>query len=356
MTKLTNAQMEKFKQLADKAAQYSKNGMEINEVMQRYYLDNIPGATEDEAKQVTEQIINQITEFDNSFADALNQNLDSVVDGYQDKADDGRTCIDRCNFWESVTAALQKRDAKTYSEAEVNEELAAKLRADAKKALMEFDVSPNALNEKADYLAGFTCGEAAGNYIINIDDEFRSNRALTAMVAYVAAKNGEMDDIDIEADPRLIAVAVCTATEESYIAQEVEKGNLPLKVATRILQVLFAVSILIAFIIAFKAGLCILAGLVISPYILLITKMIMIMSFVYLGLCGIGFGMQLGEAIAKGVFDFFGNISSGFRKLANEKETNKNTGTQTTGTTVDTNVDTNTNDNVIDDPNVVVVG
>lgn len=356
MKNITNEQMEKFRQIANDTANCCKDSADVKDIMTRYYLDHVPSAEKSEAESAACRITDKIAEFDNTFSDAVSQKLESVIDKYQNLADDGRNSLERCKYWESVAAALQNREAADFTEEEVDEGLASKLRNNAKKALMELDVSASSLNEKADYLAGFSNGEAVGNYIINLENEKKSTRALTAMVAYVAFKNGDVENPDIEANPEVIAVAVCSATEEVIIMEEVEKGNLPLKVATRILQVLLIVSVTMFLVILFKAGLIAVSALSISAFLALMIKILMIILFVYMVLSGIEFSVEFGKMLAEGAFNIFGKIASGFRKLAKEKKASEKSGNENTDTQAAYTETVNTEAEVIDNSGVVTVG
>ncbi len=255
MTTFTNEQRENLTAQAQEILARLSDGTSVLEIMTHIYVDNLEGKTETQGRVMAEAIIDEVRQFDADYKNAQ-QDLEGLIDNFQSKVDDGKTCLERCNYWLKLGAALsmlssaekgEKPDREfilnevaqmNVTEEEATEMLETELREKAKEAILNSSIMLNCLHEQADAIEQIEQGDEIAGMIIDMGNNEIDFRAIMAMLAYTKIKNGEIENIPADLTIEQITALVCAGVVQAGIADSVENGNMAVDVSAVLIKIL----------------------------------------------------------------------------------------------------------------------
>lgn len=253
------------------------DGQSIRDILARIYVENLDEKTMKQGEIMADAILQGIKDFDADYREAQ-ENLDHFIKRFQDEVDADKSCVERCNYWLKMGAAISAatkamgednadREQILYeiedlavSDEEATPEREKEFRELAMEAIKNSGVMLFALTEQAHALEEMTADEAAG-MLIDLGNKEIEYRAIVAMLAYTKIKNGEFEDVPVEMTAAQVAAVVCAEIEQSRIMDAVGKGNLAVDIASYLLGVLGVVVLIKIAIVVTGAALDLVAGM-----------------------------------------------------------------------------------------------
>lgn len=260
---MQNFTKEQIADLMDQTIQITASineGETTRDIMARLYVENMQDKTPEQGLAVADKILETVKKFDTEYALAR-EDLDRYINNFQDKVEQGKTLCERCNYWLKLAAAITaagedlttgtinreqivaELEALQISEEEATEEIAQQLRQQAFEALKNSGVLLSGLKELEAALNEMDTADAAAGLLINLGNREVEYRAIMSMLAYTKVKNGELDNIPVEMTAAQITTCVCTAVEQANIAEGVANGSIMVEIATVLLEMLAAITV-----------------------------------------------------------------------------------------------------------------
>lgn len=255
MTTFTKEQNDILKAQAAEILKNISEEQTTQEIIARIYVESLNDKTMKQGEIMADSILKSVKDFDADYHEAQ-ENLDRYLKKFQDKIDEGKTCVERCNYWLKLGAAvssaavamgedgadretiLREIEALEISESEATLEREKELRDQAMEAIKNSGVMLGALTEQAAALEEMATADEAAGMLIDLGNKEIEYRAIVAMLAYTKIKNGEFDNVPIEMTSAQIAALVCAEIEQARIMEAVGKGDLAVDVASGLLSVL----------------------------------------------------------------------------------------------------------------------
>ncbi len=255
---MTTSTKEQNELLAAQAAEILKNiseGQTTRDIIARIYVESLEDKTLKQGQIMADSILKSVKDFDADYKEAQ-ENLDRYLKKFQDKIDEGKTCVERCNYWLKLSAAissatvamgedgadreqiLQEIENLEISESEATPEREKELREQAMEAIKNSGVMLGALAEQAAELEAMENADEAAGLLIDLGNKEIEYRAIVAMLAYTKVKNGEFDNIPVEMTAAQVATLVCAEIEQAKIMEAVGKGDLAVDIASGLLSIL----------------------------------------------------------------------------------------------------------------------
>ena len=244
--------------LAAQAAEILKNiseGQPTRDIIARIYVESLEDKTLKQGQIMADFIFKSVKDFEADYKDAQ-ENLDRYLKKFQDKIDEGKTCVERCNYWLKLSAAissatvamgedgadreqiLQEIEDMEISESEATPEREKELREQAMEAIKNSGVMLGALAEQAARLEEMESADEAAGLLIDLGNMEIEYSAIVAMLAYTKVKNGEFDNIPVEMTAAQVTALVCAQIEQTKIMEAVGKGDLAVDIASGLLSIL----------------------------------------------------------------------------------------------------------------------
>lgn len=255
MSTFTKEQSDALKAEALEILKNLDEGQNVRDVMAQIYVNNLEEKTLKQGELMADGILQSVKNFDANYQEAQ-ENLDLFIARFQREANAGKSCVERCNYWlnlgaavSAATAALSEdgadRDALlreleglSVSEEEATPEREAELRRQAAVAIRNSGVLLGTLAEQAKALAEMDDAEEAAELLIDFGGHEVEYRAVAAMLAYTKIKNGTFEVIPVDMTAAQVTAAVCAEAEQTRIMEAVGKGDLAVDVAVGLLSVL----------------------------------------------------------------------------------------------------------------------
>lgn len=294
MKNFTNEQSKALMEQAQEIMNGIADGESTRDVMARLYVENLDDKTIAQGLVIADSIIESVKNFDASYKEAR-ENLDGYIKKFQKKMDEGKSCVERCNYWLKITAAVSAASIalndptvdrkKLLEEMElitpITEEEATpakerEIKKQAREAIKNSGIMFNGLMEHASELDASSSPEEAAEMIIEIGDKDCDLRAIAAMLAYTQVKNGSIENVPADITAPQLTTFVCAGVEEMRITEAVGNGSLAEDIASLLLFVLGAIVIIQTIVALGALGLLIIPGLFTS---ILIIPAIMVMVF-----------------------------------------------------------------------------
>lgn len=246
-------------------------GQGTREIIARIYADNLDDKTIKQGEFMADSILEAVKKFDADYEEAQ-EDVERFVGNFQDEIDAEKSCVERCNYWLQMSAAisaatiamsedgadreqiLQDIESMVITEEEATPEREKELREQAKDAMINSGVMLGALLEQADALEEMASAEEAAGLLIDLGNDAIEYRAIVAMLAYTKIKNGELDNIPVEMPAEQVATMVCAAIEQNRIMEAVGKGKLAVNVAAGLLGLVGLVVVIQAGVLAGAMG------------------------------------------------------------------------------------------------------
>lgn len=269
MRTFTKEQSQALLNQAEEMMKHMEEGQSVRDVMARIYVENLDEKTMSQGQMMADAIIQGIKDFDSDYQEAQGD-LDRFIRKFQDKADDGKSREERCNYWLKTAAAvsaaalamkeggideeeiMREIEALAVTKEEATPEREKELRDQAREAIKQSGIMLGALAAQAEELEGVSPDEAAEMLLVFGNQEMEY-RAVAAMIAYTKIKKGEFENVPVEMTAAQVACIVCAEVEQTRIAEAVGKGSLAVDVAAALLNALGAV-VIAAFAISLAAA------------------------------------------------------------------------------------------------------
>lgn len=256
MTTFTKKQYECLIDESKKIMENMAEGQNVRDIMAQIYVDNLKDKTLQQGALMADSILQNVKDFDESYQ-AAQENLDEFLEDFQKKADEGKSCVERCNYWLKLAAAiaaaqdvmeegadreelLQKLDELSVSEEEATSDREAQLRNAAADAIRNSHLLLSAIIEQNDLLEELDSAKDAAGILIDFCDHETEYRAMVSMLAYTKIKNGTFEGMPADITAEQVTAIVCAGIEEARILDEVGKGKMSVDVATVLLGILGA--------------------------------------------------------------------------------------------------------------------
>lgn len=333
MKTLTNEQNEMLKAQAAEILQKLGEDRNVRDVMAQIYADNLDDKTLQQGRLMADAILKSVREFDAGYREAQ-EDLDRFIDKFQAGIEEGRSCVERCNYWLQLSAAiaaaaeamngegadreaiLAQLEGLSVSEEEATPARERELREQARLALKNSGVMLNALTGQAQALQEMeSAGDAAG-MLIDLGNQEIEYRAVAAMLAYTKIKSGEFENMPVDMTAAQVATVVCAETEQARIMAAVGSGSLAVDVASVLLTVLGTVVLVQLGILVGLAG-CTVAVLLFSNILMFPACLLVIAGICHLFGAAIEGWAKDSEAIAKAVAVGIGWVVKGLKAVAN---------------------------------------
>lgn len=251
MTMLAKEQYERLMAEGKKILESMDKGQSVRDIMAQIYVDNLEDKTLHQGALMADGILQNVRDFDADYQ-AAQENLDGFLEDFQQKADEGRSCVERCNYWMKLTAAIlaahdaleegarpeelyQKLEGLSVSEEEATPEREEALRAAAADAIRNNHLLLSALTEQKDLLEEIDSAKDAAGMLIDFGSQEIEYRAVVAMLAYAKIKNGTLEGMPPDITAEQVTAMVCVGIEEARILNQVGEGKMSVDVATVLL-------------------------------------------------------------------------------------------------------------------------
>lgn len=245
---------------ADELMRGVAQGKSTRDVMAQLYVSSLEEKTVQQGELMADKILQSVKDFDADYQ-AAQEDLDKFVEAFQDKMDEGRTCVERCNYWlklgAAISVAAMGQDAgsreeiirtiegMSVSEEEATPQREAELRKSAAQAIKNSGILLGTLAEQAKALEELDSAEQAAGLLLDLGSQEFEYRAVVAMAAYTMVKNGELEGVPVDMTAAQVTAAVCAEMETVRIAQAVEQGSMAVDVAALLLGILGSVLLMI---------------------------------------------------------------------------------------------------------------
>lgn len=262
MKNFTNEQNKKFMEQAQEIMNKMSEGENVRDVMAKIYVDSLEDKTTAQGLVIADSIIESVQRFETSYK-AAKEDLDGYIKKFQKKMDEGKTCVERCNFWLKMAASISAAnialsdptvDRKKLieemelitplTEGEATPQKEKELREKAFEVIKNSGIMLNGLMDYADRLEATVSPEEAAELIISIGDKDADLKAIASMIAYTQVKTGNVEEIPADVTASQITTIICAGIEEVRIIEAVGNGSMLESVAAALLFVLGAVVII----------------------------------------------------------------------------------------------------------------
>lgn len=255
---MTNFTKEQYDILKAEATEILKNiagEPDVRAVMARIYVDNLDEKTLKQGELMADGILQSVKSFDAGYQEAQ-EDLDRFIQDFQKKADEGRSCAERCNYWLKLGAAvsaadaaltgggvdrealIQELEALNVSEEEATPEREAELRNQAAEAIRNSGILLGTLAEQAKALEALDDAEEAAGLLVDFGTREIEYRAVAAMLAYTKIKNGSFEGMPVDMTAAQVTAIVCAEAEQARIMEAVGTGSMAVDVAVVLLFLL----------------------------------------------------------------------------------------------------------------------
>lgn len=254
MTCLTKNQCRKLERATQAALAKVGEDQDARQIMTEIYVESLPDKTPQQAGIIVDAIYDEVRHFQTAFEDGK-KSIDRFVEDFQEKADEGRSCVDRCNYWIEFAAAVsgadlaangemtpeevQKAiDGRRVTEEQATPEREEQARKDAAKALKGSGILLSALKDEQEQVETAASGQEAATILLNAGEDQYDYRAIMSMVAYTEIKSGGIEGIPDDFTAQQTAAVVCATLEQYRVLEAVGRGQMALDVAANTIYVL----------------------------------------------------------------------------------------------------------------------
>lgn len=278
MNTFTAEQSEAIKARVEEILKDVKEGQATRDIMAEIYTDAFGDEEKEQGEHIADRILDEVRSFDQDYREAQDD-LERYIDEFQQSIDEGKSCVERCNYWLKIGAAvaaatkimgeedadreslLREIEQMSVPPESATEYLEEELRNKAKEAIKNSGVMVSSIIEQAEVLKGVSDADESARFLVGLGGKAVEYRAIAAMLAYTKIKSGEFDTIPEDMTPEQVAILICAEMEQMRILDAVGKGNIAVDVASMLLFILGAVVIVKFTVALWSAGVTLAAGL-----------------------------------------------------------------------------------------------
>lgn len=258
MTTFTKEQIEMLKAEAASILKNIAEGQSVRDVMAQIYVDNLDEKTISQGQLMAGGILQSVERFDADYQKAR-EDMDRFIQGFQEKIDEGKNCVERCNYWLKLGAAVsaytitlgedsanqeklfQELEELSVSEEEATPQKEKELRSQAAEAIRNSGILLGTLVEQAEALEALDDAEEAAALLIDFSGHEAEYRAVVSMLAYTKIKNGTFEGMPVDMTAAQVTSIVCAEMEQARIMESVANGSQAIDLAAGLLYILGAV-------------------------------------------------------------------------------------------------------------------
>lgn len=331
MKTFTKKQNEMLKAQAIEILKNLDEGQDVRDVMAQIYVDNLDDKTLQQGQLMADAILKNVKDFDADYRDAQ-QDIDRFIASFQSRMDEDKSCLERCDCWLKLSAAiaaaeevlsgegvdreaiLKQLEGLAVSEAEATPAREKELREQARQALKNSSIMLSALTEQAQALQEMESAGETAEMLINLENREVEYRAVVSMLAYTGIMNGEIKGMPVDISAEQVTVLVCAGAEQARIMAAVGSGSMAVDVASMLLMILGTVVLVWMAALAGAAGVSIVSFL--FGNILVIPASLMVFAGIFhLFNAALEVWMKDSRAIAQGVVVGIGWVVKGLKTV-----------------------------------------
>ena len=258
MKKMNEKQLMQLREQAKQYMNLRSEGKTVEETMAQIYMDTFNGENKEAAMEMASKALHSVKSFAKNYQ-AATADLDKYLINFQNKMDEGKTNAQKCSFWMNFISTMltaqmegeQEEREKMLAEIsalEINEEtatdeLVAHLRDVARDAVKNNNLMFADLEKQIEELESMGEGNEAAELLLSLNGEENELRALTAMLAYISIKQGNIQGMPADMSIEQVATMVCAGHERIKILTAVKLGKIAETAATMLLTILGALVI-----------------------------------------------------------------------------------------------------------------
>ena len=232
-------------------------GKSARDVMAQIYVDNLEDKTLKQGELMADGILQSVKNFDAGYQ-AAQEDLDRFLGDFQQKACEGKSCVERCNYWLMLAAAItaaddaledganqeelmRKLEGLNVPEDQATPQREAQLRDAAMESMRNSGILLGTLMKQDGLLEELDSAEDAAGLLISLGSQEIEFRAVAAMLAYTKIKNGSFEGMPADITAEQVTAMVCAGVEQARILEAVGDGSMAADIATALLFLLGAV-------------------------------------------------------------------------------------------------------------------
>lgn len=258
MTTFTKEQNEMLKTEATNILKNISEGQSIRDVMAQIYVNNLDEKTISQGQLMADGILQSVERFGADYQEAR-EDIDRFIQRFQEKVEEDKDCVERCNYWLKLGAAVsaytitldrdgadQEKLFRELEELSISDEDATpqkeeELRSQAAEAIRNSGILLGTLVEQAEALEALDNAEKAAALLMDFGNREAEYRAVVSMLAYTKIKNGTFEGVPVDITAAQVTAIVCAEMEQARIMESVANGSLAVDFASSLLYILGAV-------------------------------------------------------------------------------------------------------------------
>lgn len=258
MKKMNEKQIMQIREQAMQYMNLRSEGKTVEETMAQLYMDAFGGENKEAALELAGKAMQGVKSFAKNYQ-AATSNLDKYLINFQNKMDEGKNNVEKCQFWMSFITTLlaeqmegagedREKVLAEISAVEINEETATDnlvehLREVARETIKNNKLMIADLESQAKALEEMSEGNAAAELLMSLNGDENELRALTTMLAYIHIKQGKIKGMPADVSIEQVATMVCASHERIKILADMQLGKIAETTATILLGILGALFI-----------------------------------------------------------------------------------------------------------------
>ena len=257
MKMLTKEQMDAMKPRIDEIMEQVTKNDDIHEVLAQMYVHGLPDKTRWQGEAMADAVLEQIDTFDKDFTATANG--EDVLQRMVDELAQDKTPAERCRIFALLTAGIlgaakasqSGEDAETvkaelsdfdktasFTEEEATSEREAELKANLVEAVKNNPLILQGLMKTDKSLEELAAEDENASLLVQIGEDERNMRAITAMLIYLDMKNGLLKDVPPTMNIQQITSVACASFQQAKITSACEKGEISTDWAAILLSIL----------------------------------------------------------------------------------------------------------------------
>ena len=243
MTTFTKEQIEMLKAEAASILKNIAEGQSVRDVMAQIYVDNLDEKTISQGQLMAGGILQSVERFDADYQKAR-EDIDRFIQRFQEKVEEDKDCVERCNYWLKLGAAVSAYTITLDGDGADQEKLfreLEELRSQAAEAIRNSGILLGTLVEQAEALEALDNAEKAAALLMDFGNREAEYRAVVSMLAYTKIKNGTFEGVPVDITAAQVTAIVCAEMEQARIMESVANGSLAVDFASSLLYILGAV-------------------------------------------------------------------------------------------------------------------
>lgn len=277
MNSYTEATMENLRRTSGRALEQLADGKPIIAILRDIYC-TLPDKSDEVGELMADRVLEQVDEYEKNKQPALANLEDWAVEWTKTLTADKEDCAGRCGILAQTLlgfTALSDYDhaeeilqgAEDFDPASASDALEQELRSNLIEAVRNCPLGQAQLNALLEALEDKT-DTAVSQTVLDFGTNSREIKAIMSMVAYVNAKNGNIEELPPEITLDEVVPCVCLSCDVQEIAGKVETGEIDADTAVTMIDALGAVAgmmVTVALVFTADVGLAVMLAMIGLP-------------------------------------------------------------------------------------------